>query len=272
MVHFPHNDFVLHQIPVTEDAGKSYLNSLGYDTQEFTDRGTLNVLSLGCSWTQGNHVLGAFPNYTCEELSQHLNVPVKSWNLGLGGRSADYMARTLLCVVDYVKPDAVVLCFPSSDRFEYFPPDDRRIKYQLDWIGEEKGNGGHWQRLDEASRERVRHLNQLSNPYNDSVRFLKDFKLIQEILDIRQIPWVYTMVPAPAVICIIEEFLEAGWIPRANYLGEAFNPIDRVSELDSHPGKNSHIMLGKKIAEWLLTRHLPFFQAAITRNQSSTKG
>lgn len=263
-VPFPIHDFPLDGIPITEDAGRKDLNPQGYDTGPFEERGLLGILSLGCSWTQGSSTIGAFPNYACDEISSHFaGVKVKSWNMGLGGRSVDYMARSLLCVIDYLNPDAVILCFPSPDRFEYFRENSARIKYQIDWIGEEERNGGNWRRLDEDGRNCVRRINQLTNCYNDSIRFLKDFKLIEETLAIRKIPFVFTCVPVPSLVSTLEEFMEMQWLPRERYLGVPFVPIDFVSETDSHPGMGSHKAFGKAIAEWLLERHSEEFSSKI---------
>lgn len=256
----PINEIPFNAIPVTEDVEKKYLNRHGYACEDFGPRGVINVLALGCSWTQGDVKTGSFPEYAAAHLSERLGVPVKSWNLGLGGRSSDYMSRTLLCTLDYLKPDIVLLNFPTLDRREFFRNDGRKLKYQIEWMLEEKHNGSHWQQLGAVDRNLVKHLNELVSPYDDAVNFLKNFKLMELLLDSRKVMWAFSTVPVPSTVDTLKELMSMGWISSEHYLGGSFEIFDFLSEADHHPGKESHRTHGIRLANHILERYSPRLQ------------
>ena len=47
------------------------------------------------------------------KLSDYFGVEVADWNLGLGGGSFDFISRTLVCGVNALKPDLVIIT-PST--------------------------------------------------------------------------------------------------------------------------------------------------------------
>ena len=239
-------------IPTTEEAGRSFANKFGYACEDFEDRGVFNLQFLGCSWTQGGagESTNSFSTHVCKRFSEIYGVKIGNWNMGLGSRSSDYMARTLLCSVDYLKPDIVFLTFPGIDRREYFMPDGRKIRYQVDWIWESEANGPHWQKIGFAEREVIGHLNELVSPYDNYVNFLKNYKLIEMTLNMRDIMWGFSMVNTDYVIDPILKLLDAGWLDSAKYIGTPFVPIDHYSEQDSHPGVESHKAFGELIFNW----------------------
>lgn len=251
----PVHEIPFNTIPVTEDVEKKYLNKHGYACEDFGPRGVINVQALGCSWTQGDVSTGSFPEYAAAALTERLGVPVRSWNMGLGGRSSDYMSRTLMCTVDCLKPDIVLLNFPTLDRREFFRNDGRKIKYQIEWMLEEKHNGVEWQRLGAVDRNLVKHINELVSPYDDAVNFLKNFKLMELMLESKNIMWAFSTVPVPSTVDTLKELMDMGWISRDNYLGGSFEIFDFLSEADHHPGAGSHKAHGNRFADFILTKH-----------------
>ena len=269
--YLPVHEIPYNSIPVTEDVEKQYLNKHGYACEDFGPRGTINVLALGCSWTQGAVTTGSFPEYAAQFLSGHYNVPVKSWNLGLGGRSSDYMARTLMCTVDCLKPDVVLLNFPTLDRREYFRNDGRKIKYQIEWMLEERTNGAHWQRLSSVDRHLVKHMNELISPYDDTVNFLKNFKLLEILIKARNLMWAFSTVPVPSVQTTLKELMDLGWIDSDNYLGSSFDIFDFLSDTDHHPGAGSHKAHGKKFADFIVAKYGNRLEQLIAERQGSAR-
>lgn len=94
-------------------------NSHGFRSREF-DLDEMNpvILTLGCSHTVGVGV------------SQHANWPEQFgatyfsdysvWNAGLGGASADTVARLAVNMIPIVKPSIVAVLWPSLYRFETY--------------------------------------------------------------------------------------------------------------------------------------------------------
>lgn len=243
-------------VPPTTARGRSGFNSLGYQCAEFDQRGAINLLVIGCSWTQGPADGTHFSRYTCEQLEQLLGVSVGDWNFGIGGNSADYMARTLMCSLDALKPTAVFMLFPGPDRHEYLRADGKLIRYQIDWIDEERGNGPHWRQLDLIDREMIRHLNPLHSPFHDAMNVLKNFKFIECMLNARRIPWGFSLVPHPELEEMFNYFLDAGWVDGARYLGHPWKTVDTVTETDSHPGPKSRQQFGSEVFKWFASNYM----------------
>jgi hypothetical protein len=86
-------------------------------------------------------------------------------------------------------------------------------------------------------------------------RFLKNYLLIESVLDSRAIPWGFSMVPAPRVVEPVMDLMQAGWIRPLRYLGEPFEVVDYVSREDSHPGPESRKRFADKVHAWFNARH-----------------
>jgi len=147
-------------------------NQSGYRSKEFSeiDHTAFKVLVIGCSNTLG---LGLPLNETYgEQLRQRLLVRydllVEIINLGLGGRSIDYVARCLYQSVPILRPHYVFCLLPAFSRREYFSG-NRQLHYIADW--EVPG----WQNHRDA-------LLTLSNDQWDFYSFVKNLAFIELIL------------------------------------------------------------------------------------------
>lgn len=94
-------------------------NSYGFRSQEFNLNETkLKILTLGCSHTVGVGV----PQY--KNWAEHFGCTYfpnhAVWNAGLGGASADTVARIAVNMIPIVKPDIVAILWPSLYRFETY--------------------------------------------------------------------------------------------------------------------------------------------------------
>ena len=254
--HIPRN-----AVPRTTAVGVAGMNELGYRCADFADRGELNIQFIGCSWCEGPADGKSFSHYVCEELAQLLGVSVGNWNMGIGGNSADYMARTLMCTLDVLKPSAVFLLFPGPDRHEYLRADGKLIRYQIDWIDEERVNGPHWRQIDPIDKEMIRHMNGLASPFEDAMNLLKNYKLMELMLNARNIPWGFSLVPHPDLKEMFSYFLDLGWMDSGHYLGHAWEPVDAMSAQDSHPGPKSRLLFGHEVFKWFASSHLGALRA-----------
>ena len=116
--------------------GRGY-NAKGYQCDEFDARQDLNVLFLGDSWAQGDGLPleQCFAELVRCKLADTFEVKVANWNMAHGGKGYDYAARTLLCSLDILKPDIVVLALGVMDRREYFLPTGECVNFSLGTIG-----------------------------------------------------------------------------------------------------------------------------------------
>ena len=67
-----------------------------------------------------------YPAVFKELLQSYLARPVINWNVSMAGGSADYITRTLICALQILKPDIVLLTFPPGmARREYISDNGR---------------------------------------------------------------------------------------------------------------------------------------------------
>lgn len=110
-----------------EDFGYA-LNSRGYRCDELGDlpkpprhvSEAPRVLFIGCSHTFGVGLPNEkiWPRLTTDALEASLQRPLPYWNLAFGGRSQQWISRTLAVAIPALRPDVVVALLPPPFRFE----------------------------------------------------------------------------------------------------------------------------------------------------------
>lgn len=243
---------VYNGIPKTPIAGMNGTNSYGYCCEEFEDRKDLNIMFLGCSWVANTPT---FTSYVCEMFEQAYPVNIGHWNMGLGSRNSDYMARTLLCSVDVLKPDIVFLLFPGIERKEYYRLDGKIMYYQLDWVTEAKRKGAHWKNLSMVEKSLIKNMNEMVSHYDSLMNLWKNYKLMEMTLNMRSIPWGFSMVPSEELIASIHALMDEGWMDKDHYIGTHYQLIDTISDVDSHPADESCKQFAKQVFGWLNQRY-----------------
>lgn len=233
--------------------GKGY-NADGYQCDEFNDRRDLNIMFFGDSWAQGDGLAleQCFAEIVRAKLAVHFGASVANWNMAHGGKGYDYAARTLLCSLDKIKPDIVVLAFGVFDRREYFLPTGELVNFSLGTIGaiEQKV------RLTTPEiKSAFENWSKLTSHHDDAALAIRCFKLIKFMLEARNIVWCFTTTPWEDTVARVEELVKFDWFDNRNYLGFPFDHIDQVSETDLHPGPESHRSFAAKVTEWLVDRH-----------------
>lgn len=96
------------------------MNSHGYRGTEFSEPAEFKILVSGCSHTFGIGINEE--DLWCNQLAQRIT-GAKVYNLALGGRSPDYVVRTIYKSIDLIKPNLVMVMWPDQSRFER-PADD----------------------------------------------------------------------------------------------------------------------------------------------------
>lgn len=92
-------------------------NSYGYREEEFNLNSKPNILCLGCSHTEGIglNINDVWVTHVKNNFKDH-----SVYNLGLGGGSADTVARILTNTVDIFNPKIVFILWPSIARYETY--------------------------------------------------------------------------------------------------------------------------------------------------------
>lgn len=242
------------RLPVTTAAGHDHYGPEGYACRDFTPR-DLNIAFFGCSWTDDIPAKPSYSRVVCQRFEERYGIRVGHWNLGLTAHGNDYIARTILCGIDAIKPDIVWVTFTGMDRQEYFTLDGRLIRYQLDWVMAERQRHPNWKALAMVEKEAIGQLNRLSNPCDDTVNFIKDYKLIELSLETRGILWGFSSVTAPRNVELFPKLLDSGWLNLSRYLGNFYEFYDYFEPQPRYPGPKSTRIFGEQIFEWLVANH-----------------
>lgn len=101
----------------SEDSFTYKYNSNGFRSIEFVVSDKPSILALGCSFTCGVGL--PFGATWVEQLGEHFP-DYKRYNAGLGGGSADTVARLATNLIPILKPKIVAVLWPHQHRFETY--------------------------------------------------------------------------------------------------------------------------------------------------------
>lgn len=251
--HWPVND-VPHYSSLWSDTRNQMApgprNRHGFRCDSLDERKPLNVLSIGCSWTEGWEVghNEAWPSVVCNKLANIFGVPVNNWNLGHAGKSMDYMARMTLTAVPHLKPDVVMYVFTTVERREYFTRENACLNY----------SGTSMHAIDQGFSSNpvrdwryVEAMDRQQSKFDNLVNFLKNFYTIEAVLRSANIPWGYSFMGPPSTLPEqMGALIKANRLCEDNFVGFEFDMTD--VKPGGHPGPESHQLFGLKIADWLM--------------------
>ena len=205
-------------------------NSLGYRCPEFDAPGEIRIISLGCSHTMGVGLPQEdfFHERFTTRLRKHTGRSIVNWNLGLPGKSNDYITRTLFLAIPFLNPDVVLINFTYLGRREYVSVENRpfvflpRCCYYNDPVG----------------REIWRHFQELTSPYDDELNFFRNYKAVEALLSDRC--WLFSTSENKSLDRL------NGHANLTNYVGDLVY-LDKARD-QRHAGPKSHEALA--IAYW----------------------
>lgn len=253
---YPYSNFK-YVPPELKNPEKYRFNSLGYRCDEFNleDHG---VLTIGCSHTfgWGVRVEERFSSILCQKLEQRIKKPVADWNLALPSKSNDYISRTLMGSLFVLKPKLVVICFTGLFRKEIY--DDRgrildfllgrHIKHEDDMILRYRHSS--WAEDDFKTYD---NLTAAANLFDANVNFFKNYKLIESILSLKKINWIYCFLNEQQILIEIKRNLQ-----KDNCIGN-WKKLDKVSLQDDHMGVESHKQLACEIFDHMVIHEQRYF-------------
>ena len=163
------------------DVGNCYytFNELGFRGDSPNKKG-IRIMSVGCSHTEGINV------HNHETWSHLLSRKIKSGvdlNLGISGRSNDYIARTILTWTDYLKPSLVLVMYTYPHRREYY----------TETGGIEPFHPNSWGYFDEEIEGRKKWASILDTLNNEEnfINWYKNHQLITYYLKSKNIPFIW---------------------------------------------------------------------------------
>jgi hypothetical protein len=163
------------------DPGNCYysFNELGFRGDSPKKKG-LRIMSVGCSHTEG---IGVHNHQTWSHILSRKIKDGVDLNLGISGRSNDYIARTVLSWTDYLLPDLVLIMYTYPYKREYYRE-----------TGEvEPFHPIPWGYFDEDMEGRIywANISQCSNDEENLANWYKNHQLITYYLKSKEIPFIW---------------------------------------------------------------------------------
>jgi len=200
-------------------------NSHGYRSNEF-ERQSLNVLTIGCSVAFGNGipVETRFSDVFCSLLG------AANWNMAWPGESVDYVGRMLAVVLPVMKPEVLVVSFPSFCRREFFDAFGKRYDFRPD------------RKCQKAVETKIHGcLLGLTSDYQDLANFFTVYTMINYLCKSLSINWLYSIRKHDDVLFDTLEFDKKNKVP-------GINRVD-VARDGGHPGIVTNANFGKSLFE-----------------------
>jgi hypothetical protein len=154
-------------------------NELGFRGDSIDKEG-FKIMSVGCSHTEGVEVNDweTWPHYFSKLIPNGVD-----FNLGFGGRSNDYISRTILTFVDVLNPDVVNIMYTYPSRREYYTNDGNIEPFHTSpW--------GYFEE-DENGKKTFESILNVTNEQEDFINWYKNHLLITNFLQNKKIPYVW---------------------------------------------------------------------------------
>jgi hypothetical protein len=155
-------------------------NELGFRGDSINKEG-FKIMSLGCSLTEGVGVNNedTWPAHLKKLIPNAVNL-----NFGTGGRSNDFISRCLITYYDTVKPDLVLIMYPSLMRREIYTKDGGIEPFMptTSW--------GYLNETKEGQKTQE-SLTYLQNNNEDIINWFKNHQLIKYFLESKKCNWIW---------------------------------------------------------------------------------
>jgi hypothetical protein len=203
-------------------------NELGYRGDSIYKGGT-RILSVGDSHTEGVGINDdeTWPHQLCKLIPNAVNL-----NTGFGGRSNDYIARTIVTLLKTFRPDVVLVMYTYPTRKEYYNKAGDLQPFHVNPWGYFKN--------DEIGKDEHNSYLKLSHDENDMINWYKNHLLITSHLKANNTPFVWN-----------GSFLNDKTIIEDNrFDGEYDNFLDKSVE-KTHAGPYHNKQYAKKLYNFL---------------------
>ena len=155
-------------------------NELGFRGDSIKKDG-FKVMSLGCSNTEG---VGVNNHETWPYQFTNLIPNGVNFNFGTGGRSNDFIVRCLLTYYDIVKPDLILIMYPSPLRREIYTKDGGIEPFMP------TSSWGYLKEMDNGIKTQE-YLTYLQNDNEDTINWYKNHLLIKYFLEFKGCNWIW---------------------------------------------------------------------------------
>lgn len=103
------------EFPWSPESFSYTFNEFGFRGPSPKSLGGFKILASGCSYTMGIGLPydSTWPHLLSKQIPSSVCI-----NLAVGGRSGDYVVRSIYKTIDIIKPDLVAILWPPMDRFD----------------------------------------------------------------------------------------------------------------------------------------------------------
>jgi hypothetical protein len=206
-------------------------NELGYRGDSIY-KGGLRILSVGDSHTEG---VGVSDSETWSHQLSKLIPSGVDLNAGFGGRSNDYIARTILTMFKTFRPDIVLVMYTYPTRKEYYTRNGDLQPFHVNPWGYFKN--------DEIGKDEHHSYLKISHDENDMINWYKNHLLISSFLKANNTPFFWN-----------GSFLNDLTIKEDNrFDGDYDNFLDKSAD-KTHAGPHSNKVYAKKLHTFLKSK------------------
>jgi lysophospholipase L1-like esterase len=200
-------------------------------------------MTIGCSNTEGVGVddKDTWPALLSSMIPNSVNI-----NLGHGGRSNDYICRTLLTFYDYFKPDLVIILYTNLHRREIyterngvegFIPTHSNLYFKETTDGKKIQN----------------YLFELQNDNEDFINWYKNHLLIKYFLELKKINWIWDGNKQIRKFYIDENMFDKDY---CNLTNETDNKLLDNGTDGIHPGSKHNKLYAEYLKEYINNKTL----------------
>jgi hypothetical protein len=225
-----------------EYSGENELNELGYRADSIHTNG-FKVMSLGCSMTYGE---GLYYNETWSKLFIDKIQSGINLNFGGNGVSNDRIVRNLIKYYDLINPNLVIIMWTGISRREYFSPIRSAVGFEdyepqscikMDFLPTSKP-------INKNEEDIFKMLVGLSNEYEDTNNWYKNYLLAKYFLKTKKAKWVFLNWISTNEFLIIEDY---------NYINLPYEYLDFARD-GGHPGPKSAKHFSDKLFQSIIDK------------------
>jgi len=165
------------------------MNEHGYRSTSLNEKGDINILTLGCSWTMGIGVKNEdiWASKIKNLISKEKNLNVNLWNYGMYGVSGSYIAKLLHKILhNDITPDYILIMWPGFSRRDYFNEDGNFKKIGGFRLGTK--NDVVW-----GNEIEDKLFVELRNDNQDVMEFWMNYKFVENLIKSKNIRIFHTI-------------------------------------------------------------------------------
>jgi hypothetical protein len=217
-------------------------NELGFRADSIHKEGQ-KIMAIGCSNTEGVGVddKDTWPAVLSSMIPNSVNV-----NLGHGGRSNDYISRTLLTFYDFFKPDLVIILYTNLHRREIYTEENGIEGFVP------THSFGYFKNIADGIKKQSM-LFKLQNDNEDYINWYKNHQLIKLFLESKKCNWVWDGNEQIRKFYTDDNMFDKDY---CNLTNETQNKLVDMGTDNIHPGPKHNLLYANELYRYILNKKI----------------